>query len=117
MYIRSYFLFSEREKTATMFLPCFIPWLPSARRKKTKWNMPRKRNLSPKKLDDIEFVKFKRVGQDIVKGERRHSVSKQGSGLNTKPLDQNSFAEKLKSVPRGQHGYIHVKMLPKWNQL
>ena len=63
--------------------------------------MPRKRKLSPKKLDDIEFVKFKRVGEDIVKGERRPSVSKQTTGLNIKPVDENSFAEKLKKcAPR-----------------
>ena len=75
--------------------------LHSSTSKQCQWNMPRKRKLSPKKLDDIEFVKFKRVGEDIVKGERRQSVSKQGSGLNIKPVDQNSFAEKLKKcAPR-----------------
>ena len=45
--------------------------LHSATFKHCQLTMPRKRKLSPKKLDDIEFVKLKRVGEDIVKGEKK----------------------------------------------
>lgn len=58
--------------------------------------MPRKRKLSPKKLDDIQFVKFKRVDDKIVKGEKRNSLSNEGLGRKIEPVDQDSFAEKLK---------------------